>query len=461
MPVKARPAVPYINWTGFYLGPHIGAGFAYTDWYAFDGATATSGNALIGGGQVGFNYQIGTWVFGVEGDASYGNLTDWSVCSDGVSVCSIRQRWLATATGRIGVTYDPALFYLKAGAAFTRTEYAKELALIETATATRTGWTVGGGMEFAFSARWSGKMEYDYLNLGTYTVAMRDAGTGAFVENIAFQHKAHLVKFGLNYRLNADPWPEVTPKKTSAKEPEPKRLGLAAPLDSPPFVSGDWPLGGSQLIGVPDTAVGPLMKWIYDGPYGQAWRDSRIKLYGWAEFGANASTSNQSNLPAGYAIRPNRGELNQFVFRIERLPDTAQKTHVDWGFNVTNIYGLDYRFTTMKGIFSDQLLKRNRAYGYDIPTFYGELYVPWVAEGMNIRVGRYFSIPDIEAQMSPSTPLYSRSLLYIYDPFTQFGALSTIKLNDQWIVQAGVHAGNDVAFWEKSDAKLTGVACVR
>jgi hypothetical protein len=292
---------------------------------------------------------------------------------------------------------------------------------------------------------------------------MRDAGAGVFVENIAFQHKAHLVKFGLNYRLNADPWPQdtVAPKKSSGKEPEAKRLGIAAPLDSPPFVSGDWPLGGSQLIGVPDTAVGPLMKWIYEGPYGQAWKDSRVKLYGWASFGANASTSNQSNLPSGYAVRPNRGELNQFIFRVERLPDTAQKTHVDWGFNVTNISGLDYRFTTMKGIFSDQLLKRSRAYGYDIPTFYGELYFPQIAEGMNIRVGRYLSIPDIETQMSPVTPLYSRSLLYIYDPFTQFGALGTIKLNDQWIVQAGVHAGNDVAFWEKADAKLTGVACVR
>src|SRR6266446_7604952 len=142
----------------------------------------------------------------------------------------------------------------------------------------------------------------------------------------------------------------------AAAEPEAKRLGLPAPLDSPPFPSGDWPLGGSQLIGVPDTAVGPLMKWLYDGPNGQAWKDSRIKVYGWAEVGANASTSTQSLAPAGYPIHPNRVELDQFVFRIERLPDTVQKDHVDWGFNVTNVYGLDYRYTIMKGIFSDQLL---------------------------------------------------------------------------------------------------------
>jgi hypothetical protein len=55
----------------------------------------------------------------------------------------------------------------------------------------------------------------------------------------------------------------------AASEPEPKRLGLPAPLDSPPFPTGDWSLGGSQLIGVPDTAVGPLMKWTTTAPTGK------------------------------------------------------------------------------------------------------------------------------------------------------------------------------------------------
>ena len=135
-----------------------------------------------------------------------------------------------------------------------------------------------------------------------------------------------------------------------ASAAEPQRRGLPAPLDSPPFPGSDWPLGGSQLIGVPDTAVGPLMKAIYATPDGQAWKDSRVKVYGWTELSANASSSSTSNLPAGYPIRPDRPELEQFVARIERLPDTVQRDHVDWGFNVTGLYGLDYRFTTMKGI---------------------------------------------------------------------------------------------------------------
>ena len=128
---------------------------------------------------------------------------------------------------------------------------------------------------------------------------------------------------------------------------EQQRRGLPAPLDSPPFPGSDWPLGGSQLIGVPDTAVGPLMKAIYATPDGQAWKDSRVKVYGWTELSANASGSSTSNLPGGYPIRPDRVELEQFVARIERLPDTVQRDHVDWGFNVTGLYGLDYRFTIL------------------------------------------------------------------------------------------------------------------
>ena len=255
--------------------------------------------------------------------------------------------------------------------------------------------------------------------------------------------------------------PATMSTNAGVAEAEPPRRGLPAPLDSPPFPSSEWPLGGSQVIGAPDTSVGPLMKWIYDGPYGQMWKDSRIKVYGWAEFGANLSSSSQSNAPAGYSFRPNRLELNQFIMRIERLPDTVQKDHVDWGFNITGIYGLDYRFTIMKGIFSDQLLKRNQPYGFDIPTIYGDVYFPQIADGMNVRFGRYLSIPDIETQLAPYNYMYTHSLLYIFDPFTQMGVLSTVKLNNQWMVQVGVHAGNDVAVWQRGDARPTGVVCVR
>jgi len=467
LPIQVRkaPALALAyDWTGMYVGGHLGAAFSYRNWTLVDGALSEAGDAAMIGGQLGLNYQLGRWVVGAEGDVSWGNLKDENLCPDGTNTCWTRQTWLATITGRLGYALDPALFYVKGGAAFTHADHFKTAqipsVLDESAGSRRSGWTVGAGMEYALWRSWTLKLEYDYLNFGSRTLAMTNIASGAFAENVAIRQTAHEVKLGLNYLFNANNW-ALLPPRSRASEPEQKRLGLSAPLDSPPFPSGDWPLGGSQLIGVPDSSVGPLMKWLYDGPNGQAWKDSRIKIYGWGEIGANASTSSQSLVPAGYPIHPNRVELDQLVFRIERLPDTAQSNHVDWGFNVTNVYGLDYRYTIMKGIFSDQLLSKNRTYGYDVPTFYGELYFPQIAQGMNVRVGRFLSVPDIETQMAPGNYLYTHSLLYIFDPFTQMGVMSTVKLNDQWLVQFGAHAGNDVAAWEKIDAKFTPVACIR
>jgi opacity protein-like surface antigen len=464
---RAPAPIAAYDWTGLYIGGHAGGGFSYRDWTLVDGSIFEVGDAAMIGGQLGLNYQLGRWVAGVEADLSWGNLKDESFCPDGTNTCWTRQTWLGTVTGRIGYAFDSALFYLKGGAAFTRSDYFKTAqlpsVLDEKGGGRRNGWTVGAGMEYALWRSWTLKLEYDYLDFGSRSFAMSNIATGAFAENVVVRQKAHEVKLGLNYLFNASNWMPLLPQKKSktASEPDPKRTGLPAPLDSPPFPSGDWPLGGSQLIGVPDTAVGPLMKWLYGGPNGQAWKDSRIKIYGWAEVGANTSTSTHSLAPAGYPIHPNRVELNQLIFRFERLPDTVQKDHVDWGFNVSNIYGLDYRYTIMKGIFSDQLLSKNRTYGYDVPTFYGELYFPQIAEGMNVRVGRFLSVPDIETQMAPGNYLYTHSLLYIFDPFTQMGVVNTVKLNSQWLIQFGAHAGNDVALWEKGDAKLTPMACIR
>ena len=122
-----------------------------------------------------------------------------------------------------------------------------------------------------------------------------------------------------------------------------------------------------------------------------ALKRAKIKVYGWGNLGVNASTSNKSNIPESYATGPSRIELDQGVLRIERVPDTVQADHVDWGFRFSPMYGMDYRWTTAQGWFSGLLLHHNYLYGFDPVEAYALLYVPSVAKGMVIKIGRYFA----------------------------------------------------------------------
>jgi len=243
---------------------------------------------------------------------------------------------------------------------------------------------------------------------------------------------------------------------TQAAGPDPARRGYAGPLNSTPFPSSDYSVGGTPVIGAPDTQTYMLMQAVNQNK-------SRVKVYGWLNGGFNVSTSNKgdgANAPAAYYVNPNRILPDQQVLYVERLPDEVQTDHVDWGFRVAQLWGQDYRYTTSKGMFSQQLLARNHEYGYDPIMLYVDLYIPHVAEGMNIRIGRYVSLPDIEAQLAPNNYTYSHSVLYTLDPYTQTGIVASIKLSDHWLVQGGFSAGNDVMPWVKADRKPTGTACV-
>jgi hypothetical protein len=213
------------------------------------------------------------------------------------------------------------------------------------------------------------------------------------------------------------------------------------------------------VIGVTNTTGYPLMQALYGGSNGEAWKQSGVQVYGWINPGLNLSTSKRSNLPEGYNIFPNRLDLDQAVLYVERTPDTVQTDHVDWGFRAGGMYGIDYHFTTAKGWLSQQLLQDHRQYGFDPLMLYSDLYIPQIADGLNIRVGRYISVPDIEAQLAVNNYSYSHSLLFSYDPFTQTGIIGTLKLNDRWLVNLGLSAGNDIAPWA-SGAKPSLTACV-
>ncbi len=231
----------------------------------------------------------------------------------------------------------------------------------------------------------------------------------------------------------------------------PPRRGLPAPLDSPPFPAADWGYGGSPDIGAPDGNTYPLMAALRH-------ENARTKIYGWVEPTINFSTSGSSNFPLSYTVYPDRLELDQAVVYIERLPDTVQNTHFDYGYHFTALYGTDYRFTTAKDYLSQQLLHFNRRYGFDPVLEYFDFYFP-VMNGLNFRLGRFLSVPGIEAQLAPNNYDLSHSLLYSIDPFTDTGLFATLKLNPQWIVQLGISAGHDVALWS-DDARPSAIACL-
>jgi len=254
-------------------------------------------------------------------------------------------------------------------------------------------------------------------------------------------------------------WTGTTPSDPNP----PKRRGTPGPISSPPFPAADWPIGGTQEIGAPDYQTYMLQEAIDKS----ATKLSKVKWYGYISIGANGSTNNRgnaskgipANAPSAYDEFPNTIVLDQLALYTEKLADTTQTDHFDWGFRLTNLYGQDYRFTTSHGMLSQQLLVKNSQYGYDPVMFYVDLYFPKLGKGSDLRIGRYISLPDIEAQLAPNNYSYSHSILYTYDCYTQLGANLTTKINDHWTIQAGISPGCDTMPWT-TDAQVTGNTCL-
>jgi hypothetical protein len=250
-------------------------------------------------------------------------------------------------------------------------------------------------------------------------------------------------------------------KGTAESGPTPPRRALSSPWDSPPFPSSEYQ--GYPLIGVPpSTKEYPLMKAFYGSSFGEAIKASRIKAYGWINGSYNWSTSDNSNQPISYWIVPRSIVLDQAVLKIDREVDTVQTDHIDWGFRSSNLFGIDYRYMTAGGWqpASSQLLKRNQLYGFDPTEIFMDMYIPWVAQGLILRVGRWVATPDIETQFAPDNYMASHTLQFTFDTYTQTGAIASLMLNKQWMVQAGIHAGTDMAPWYKG-AVPTGTIGVR
>jgi outer membrane immunogenic protein len=210
MPVKAPAAVvaEAFNWSGFYIGAHVGGGWGRKRWL-FDAGTVTSHDVdgIFAGGQVGFNWQAGNWVFGIEGEGSWADLDGQSVCPNPAANCRTEVDWLASLTGRLGYAWGPSLLYVKGGAAWAGDHYfvrfpATPIFDERSGEQTHSGWTIGGGFEYGFSPNWSAKIEYMYADLGRRGFDFTRINTGAFVESARVRQEIHTVKFGINYRFN-------------------------------------------------------------------------------------------------------------------------------------------------------------------------------------------------------------------------------------------------------------------
>jgi outer membrane immunogenic protein len=231
VPVKAAPAAPAYDWTGFYVGAHAGWGWGsgdtsqtYLPSPQLVGLPPISYNSdpngFLAGGQIGFNRQTGIWVLGVEGDISYTGIAGrasvaplTSLLFPGVPIpgtsntSSSDINWFATLRARLGIT--PAagwLVYVTGGLAVADIDYSVFTDLGSTqyagsASKTKVGWTVGGGFEWGLGSNWSVKAEYLYYDLGDTTV-IGDYVPGFIAHTVTtFENTGHIARLGINYHF--------------------------------------------------------------------------------------------------------------------------------------------------------------------------------------------------------------------------------------------------------------------
>ena len=191
-----RAVVAYYNWTGFYVGLNAGYGFGSSDWSAVPTASNKPTGFLVGG-TLGYNYQVGSWVFGIEGDFDWSNVKGSADCAVGVT-CETSSAWLATFRGRLGYAFDRWLPYLTAGGAYGNVKAEVSVpafGLSASSSSSQFGWAFGAGLEYAFMGNWTAKIEYLYVDLGSF-----DTGPAPIVNNVSF--KENIVRAGLNYKFS-------------------------------------------------------------------------------------------------------------------------------------------------------------------------------------------------------------------------------------------------------------------
>jgi opacity protein-like surface antigen len=201
---EAPPPPPPFRWSGLYIGGNIGGAWVtgtFTDNFT-DASFDTNHSGFIGGGQLGFNYQIRNLVLGVEWDFDWTSLDETGrgvfVPSFGVLRASAETDWVTTLAARIGLVNDRWLVYIRVGGGWVHnTASLTNLTSGVSASASDTsgGFLVGGGVEYAFTPHWTARAEYTLLDLPDRTA------TGFFGNTFTFERDIEMLKVGLNYKF--------------------------------------------------------------------------------------------------------------------------------------------------------------------------------------------------------------------------------------------------------------------
>ncbi|MGD9923992.1 MAG: outer membrane beta-barrel protein [Pseudorhodoplanes sp.] len=218
------PVIPSYNWTGFYVGGHVGYGWGET------GATptgivgllvdpfTTDNDSWFAGVTFGYNYQAGRIVLGFEGEWSWSDISGSSNTNflfglvPGATVTGTYQNnWMFTSATRLGVAFDTLLIYGKAGVAWANNDYSVSASIpvigfnyASTVSETEIGWLIGGGIEWAFAGNWTMKVEGTYADFGQKNRTFDGipiAGLLTLPVNADIESHISTVKFGINYRF--------------------------------------------------------------------------------------------------------------------------------------------------------------------------------------------------------------------------------------------------------------------
>src|SRR5579863_6048879 len=203
---KAPVMAPAYSWTGCYVGGNAGGLWTTKTWSVATTGAAESTQDISGGlagGQIGCNYQVTTWVFGIQGDYDWSNAGGTAADASfvgGTDHSNVKS--LASVTGRVGYTWDRFLGYVKGGGAWVRDDYSvsNAVGLASSASETRNGWTLGVGGEYAFTDWLSGFAEYDYYDFGTTSntfTGLLGTGTSSIKQTVS------VAKGGINFKFNA------------------------------------------------------------------------------------------------------------------------------------------------------------------------------------------------------------------------------------------------------------------